>query len=375
MADSTFNFREIKGNSRNNRLRGGDREILYGLAGNDTLISKTGSSIEGLETTILAGGTGNDTHKLGRRATTLILENGRSRRDTVVARGIGLDANSSFAVEVDNRHLYAGDERSGQYVFLLDWRKPKNRIERIRLADGTLTYRQLVKNLGNLDNFSWQELENSGEIDLAQFGLSPRAMNRAIRHLDKRARQLERSPSSTAQDTSRETVDALTGLSESGKVMPRDSFSVSSSSRSHYAFGVTCKNDSLIANEDNNFIHGGKGNDRLLGLGGNDCLVGGRGRDKLFGGDGNDRLNGRKGNDLYVGGAGADIFVLRHDFGTDKIRGFELGLDKIHLAGRLDSTGLDISGRGNRTFLEFNDERIATIIGVRADALNSSSFI
>ncbi|WP_284180419.1 DUF4214 domain-containing protein, partial [Rhabdaerophilum sp. SD176] len=45
----------------------------------------------------------------------------------------------------------------------------------------------------------------------------------------------------------------------------------------------------------------------------------------------NDRLDGGTGNDLLFGGRGADTFVFNENFGTDRIYGYEAGLDKIDL--------------------------------------------
>lgn len=84
----------------------------------------------------------------------------------------------------------------------------------------------------------------------------------------------------------------------------------------------------LIGNNLDNLIFGGRGNDSLSGLGGNDTLSGengtdtllggdgedsllsGQGSDELYGGTGNDFLDGGIGEDSHYGGAGNDTYVV-----------------------------------------------------------------
>ena len=105
-------------------------------------------------------------------------------------------------------------------------------------------------------------------------------------------------------------------------------------------YGSETADDTIIGDENNNFLYGGRGNDTLRGgegddylLGdqgalkednnddvlygdeGNDTLVGGHGKDTLFGGDDNDSLHGQRGNDTLIGGAGDDL--IKGDGGLD----------------------------------------------------------
>lgn len=136
-------------------------------------------------------------------------------------------------------------------------------------------------------------------------------------------------------------------------------------------------NDVMDGGDDNDFADGGKGddtiyggngydmlrgdadNDEIYGGTGNDDMYGGEGQDKLFGEDGADDLNGgndddlisgglradlvkgQAGNDTLIGGqendtitggGGNDRFVFDeplHSTGTDIIRDFGLGADKL----------------------------------------------
>jgi hypothetical protein len=96
--------------------------------------------------------------------------------------------------------------------------------------------------------------------------------------------------------------------------------------------------DSLTGDALDNRLMGYAGNDSLLGNSGadwleggigNDTLRAGDGNDDLFGGDGNDVLGGWNGNDTFTGGGGADTFIMRANAGSDTIKDFELGIDRI----------------------------------------------
>ncbi|WP_207105018.1 VCBS domain-containing protein [Tardiphaga sp. P9-11] len=83
------------------------------------------------------------------------------------------------------------------------------------------------------------------------------------------------------------------------------------------------------------------------------------GDDVLVGGTGNDTLNGGAGNDTLYGGAGADTFKLSTTSGTDTIKDFTVGTDKIAL---LDN------GDGNNGSVNF-----ANTTG--GNALSASDFL
>ena len=83
---------------------------------------------------------------------------------------------------------------------------------------------------------------------------------------------------------------------------------------------------------DNNVLRGGGGKDLIFAHEGNDRLLGQAGNDILRGGSGNDTVDGGTGNDVLIGEGGADRFVFAPGGGTDRIRDFEDGADRIHLA-------------------------------------------
>jgi Ca2+-binding RTX toxin-like protein len=75
-------------------------------------------------------------------------------------------------------------------------------------------------------------------------------------------------------------------------------------------------------------------NDTIYGLGGNDTINGGYGNDTLYGGDGNDLLIGESGNDVLEGGNGNDTLI--GSYGSDTLRG---GAGDDILAANQENTG------------------------------------
>lgn len=100
--------------------------------------------------------------------------------------------------------------------------------------------------------------------------------------------------------------------------------------------------DTILGRGGSDLLKGVGGNDRLLGGSGIDKLSGGNGKDLIKGGTGNDEISGNKGNDnifgnkgddTMVGGAGRDIFHFAKKNGTNLIKDFQNGLDKLDLSG------------------------------------------
>jgi Ca2+-binding RTX toxin-like protein len=85
--------------------------------------------------------------------------------------------------------------------------------------------------------------------------------------------------------------------------------------------GTLRKSATLLGDEGNDFLFGGRGADGLDGGSGNDFLFGGSGDDTLCGGDGNDFVFGQSGNDLVGGDAGNDH--LFGEAGNDQVLGGE----------------------------------------------------
>lgn len=141
------------------------RTIAYGLGGNDLLLTSAGSiGNSGNNSSVLVGGSGADQYNVANNSTAIILDNGNSGGDILVATGIGFNSNTTVTVEIDaNRHLAAYDTASGQAFILLNWQDPANTIESVQLSDGMFTYDYIASNLRNtigyLGNYTLEEVD------------------------------------------------------------------------------------------------------------------------------------------------------------------------------------------------------------------------
>jgi len=135
--------------------------------------------------------------------------------------------------------------------------------------------------------------------------------------------------------------------------------------------------DRVFGEAGQDIILGGLGKDRIFGGGDRDVLLGDGGNDFLSGGDGDDVLMGVTGDDVLEGGAGADLFVFGTGDGSDVIKDFEAGTDRIALiTGELAFEDLSITQRGDSTLLGVTDsgKTLAVLRNVQADTLTQSSF-
>jgi Zinc carboxypeptidase/RTX calcium-binding nonapeptide repeat (4 copies) len=156
-----------------------------------------------------------------------------------------------------------------------------------------------------------------------------------------------------------------------------------------YGFG---DNDSLLGGGAADVLLAGNGQDIVLGEGGDDLIyggmdddyvVGGKGGDKLYGEAGNDFLNGSEGDDLLWGGKGSDMlkggegndkFVLAYNEGSDIIQDFEIGKDRIGLAGTLNFSQLSITEDDKAAFISLGKNQLAEVLGVKAEQLVADLF-
>ncbi|MCC0022646.1 MAG: hypothetical protein H6874_00310 [Hyphomicrobiaceae bacterium] len=90
--------------------------------------------------------------------------------------------------------------------------------------------------------------------------------------------------------------------------------------------------DLLKGEGGNDGLEGGSGDDTLMGGSGRDDLKGGADNDILKGGDDNDTLRGGDGDDNLYGQAGNDRFAFDKNDGTDTIKDFQHGFDRIDLS-------------------------------------------
>ncbi|QRM27554.1 SdrD B-like domain-containing protein [Microvirga sp. VF16] len=93
-------------------------------------------------------------------------------------------------------------------------------------------------------------------------------------------------------------------------------------------------NDDLIeAGDDNDFIHGGSGNDEMQGEGGDDTIYGGTDRGEIAWNPGNGKLNKVLIGDNLYGNDGRDTYRYAKGDGVDLIWDFRPGDDVIELTG------------------------------------------
>lgn len=133
--------------------------------------------------------------------------------------------------------------------------------------------------------------------------------------------------------------------------------------------------DRVWGGADDDALYGEAGADQLWGDDGNDALFGGDGDDLLYGGAGSDRLRGGLGIDVLTGGAGSDVFILASGEGTDVVKDFRLGEDKIGLANGLTLGQISIIQRTGETWVFTNQpkELLARLEGVVAADLIAQS--
>lgn len=197
-------FTEVLGTDSNDNITGSDLQIIYSLKGDDNLSSSFGSLSEGEDSTFLIGGSGADRYTVENNSSIAILDNGNSSNDILNVSGIGFNRDTSFLAEIDSRHLYIGDILSNQYVLLIDWQQPQNRIETAQLSDVTVTYDEIFNNFRQLEgyegNFSWEQLEALGELDLGRLGLSSSSINNSISQVVARSIELEGNTPPVAND-------------------------------------------------------------------------------------------------------------------------------------------------------------------------------
>lgn len=139
----------------------------------------------------------------------------------------------------------------------------------------------------------------------------------------------------------------------------------------------TIGNDTLQGRETDNVLDGGSGGGRdlLQGNEGNDTLIGGGGADRLFGGDGNDHLTGGKGNDRLTGGAGEDLFIFGRNDGSDRVQDFEVGADRITIAGVTALNQITFSSVSGGVRLEGNGTTILVEGVSLGDMNNADNFL
>ena len=214
MDNQIGNLTEIAGTVNDDGIDGKDLEIVYGLEGNDLLKSADGSTTENTaDATVLVGGSGNDHYDTIDESTAIIIENGNDDNDIFHGTDIRFFSETSYILEIENRHLLIGDRATGQSGIIIDWQVPENRIESFAAVDSIFAYEDLAANFRNLDsyqgNFSLEELVASGELNVERLGLSA-DIDVAIAQAKERSTVLE----AQAQDRPQSSPGSIGNLKE-----------------------------------------------------------------------------------------------------------------------------------------------------------------
>jgi Ca2+-binding RTX toxin-like protein len=123
-------------------------------------------------------------------------------------------------------------------------------------------------------------------------------------------------------------------------------------------------------------VPAGGGEARVVGGAGADRLLGGAGDDVLHGNGGPDTLAGGPGSNRLVGGLGADRFLFGSGVATDRIDGFQDGIDRLVVdAPGIDGIGeLAVTAAGRSTRVAFADT-VVLLRGVDRALVDADDFL
>lgn len=263
--------------------------IIFGLAGNETLWGNTGTDIiyAGAGNDVLSAGTGDDTLVGG---TGNDYENGEGGSDRYVyRRGDGADTVEDFSMIVTTA---AADVSAAQALGVSAsgytntwiggylWQTSTNSL--LKLIDGTGSDTLSLEGGIKADDLSFSWIGVGG--DNLQLAIAGGPAGDSIR--------LDQQKTGVAK-IEKLQLDGLGPVNLF--VAPSSGGTISAGSGSNIIFGLS-GNESLYGNSGVDVIYGGAGNDWMAGGAGNDTLFGQAGNDYLVGQDGDDRYVYRRGD-------------------------------------------------------------------------------
>ncbi|MGK7949698.1 MAG: DUF4214 domain-containing protein [Xenococcaceae cyanobacterium] len=165
-------YTERIGTRDNDSIEGLQREVVYGLDGDDVLTPGYEANEQGADA-VFVGSLGSDLYLVRDSQTLVAIDASNSDGDIVDADGISFNNEDSFALTYFDSTLLLFDTSNSQLVFIPDWQNPENRIEEFRFEDETLSYDELVteietndKYLGNFTESQTINLPNGEEFEV-----------------------------------------------------------------------------------------------------------------------------------------------------------------------------------------------------------------
>jgi predicted extracellular nuclease len=134
-------------------------------------------------------------------------------------------------------------------------------------------------------------------------------------------------------------------------------------------------NDELYGGAGNDYFDAGNGNDKIYAYGGNNTILGRAGNDTIEVGNGINFIDGGLGNDTIRLGGGKDTIVLTRGNGIDTIYNYSAGSTRFNLTAGLTYNDLTVMQDGSNTLIRAGSEKLASLMGVQASSVTSSSFI
>ena len=140
------------GTRDNDTIEGLQREVVYGLDGDDVLTPGYEANDRGGDA-VFVGGLGSDRYTVTDNQFLVVLDAGNSEGDILETDSISFNNENSFALTYLDSTLALIDTSNNQTIFVLDWQNPENRIEEFRFEDETLTYDELVAEIETNDKY------------------------------------------------------------------------------------------------------------------------------------------------------------------------------------------------------------------------------
>jgi hypothetical protein len=170
---------------KNDKIKPAKNTINYGLRNDSFLPVKKGSF------NVSVGGPGNDKYTGGKKPFgVFIVENGSSSKDFAVSK-VPFPSPDSLFFTIDDRHLASINPVTKQEVYVIDFKEPKNQIEKIKIQDTVVTYDQFVSQLQGIPDKSWTfAIKNS--VYLPKIGLTnKKKVNKFLKAVVREANSLE----------------------------------------------------------------------------------------------------------------------------------------------------------------------------------------